>query len=139
MAKGQGRRNIDKKKVDEMLRRLADGESLRSICATEGMPAKCTVLGWVVDGKHPEFAEAYMTARRAAGFAHADRVVEVCDKAERGELPAQAARVMLQGLTWAAERMASKAHSTKQEVEHKGRIDGTWTITPVKSTGEVDD
>lgn len=87
------------------------------------MPAVSSVLLWVVSGRLVEgtekpFSEQYMQAREAGGFSHADRIVDTVDRVSIGELEPQAARAMLDGLKWAAERMAPKAHSAKQDINH---------------------
>ncbi len=49
----------------EILRRTEAGESMRSICRDEGMPAPHTVGRWATE--RPRFGEALLAARRAAG------------------------------------------------------------------------
>lgn len=49
----------------EILRRTAAGESMRSICRDEAMPAPHTVGRWAKE--RPRFAEALLAARRSAG------------------------------------------------------------------------
>lgn len=102
---------------DAICERLASGESLRSICAEDGMPVISTVLLAVVQDRDG-FSEQYMQARVAGGFSHADRIVDTVDRVSMGELDPQAARAMLDGLKWAAERMAPKHHSSRQEIDH---------------------
>jgi hypothetical protein len=41
--------------------RIAEGESLRTICADPGMPEKATVLDWLA--RHKEFRDPYTFAR----------------------------------------------------------------------------
>lgn len=98
--------------------RLAAGESLRAICKDKGIPSMSTILLWVVDGKHQDFSEQYMLAREAAGYAHGDRVADVAIRTEDGDIEPNAARVAMMGYQWAAERMAPKAHGSRQRVEH---------------------
>ncbi|RUR48806.1 ubiquitin carboxyl-hydrolase [Vreelandella populi] len=109
--------------------RLANGESLRSICLSEEFPDKSTILLWVVDGEHAEFSDQYRRAREAAGYAHADRIIDTVDKVSTAELDPQSAKAMLDGLKWAAERMAPKAHSPKVLQEHTSP-DGSMTPKP---------
>lgn len=97
--------------------RLASGESLRSICVDESLPSISTVLLAVVQDRDG-FSEQYMQARQAGGFSHADRVIDTVDRVAVGEIDPQSARAMLDGLKWAAERMASKHHSARQELDH---------------------
>lgn len=110
--------------VTALCDKLAAGDSLRSTCEeNDKMPAVSTVLLWVVsdrvvEGTKKLFSEHYMRARAAGGFAHADRVVDVVDRVSTGELEPNQAKAMLDGLKWAAERMAPKHHSARQEIDH---------------------
>lgn len=97
---------------------------MRSFCRIEGNPALSTVTRWIV-GK-PEFWVQYASAREAAGFAHADSVLEVVEELRLQGIDAQTARAMMDGLKWAAERMASKHHSASQKVDHTSS-DGSMT------------
>lgn len=103
-------------------KRIAEAETLRSISADPDMPDKSTILMWVIDGEHKEFSDQYMRARESAGYVHADSIVSLVPEIHSGDLPPDAARAMLQGLIWAAERMAPKTHSPKlmQEVSGPG-------------------
>ena len=102
----------------EICQRLAAGESLRSICRDEKMPALSTVLLWVVDGQHPDFSEQYRVAREAAGFAHADQIIELTQDLLHEQIKPDVARVIIDGLKWSAERMAPKSHSPRQMLDH---------------------
>jgi len=117
----------------EICRRLAGGESLRSICEDASMPAKSTVLLWVVTPNHP-FSDHYMRAREAAGFAHADRVADLAGMAAQEGIDPQAARAAMDGLKWAAERMSPKKHSPRQEVTgpEGGPQQHDHTVDPTK-------
>ena len=114
---------------DAICHSLAAGESLRSICAADDMPAISTVLLAVVQDRDG-FSEQYMQARQAGGFSHADRVIDTVDRVATGEIDPQSARAMLDGLKWAAERMAPKAHSARQEVDHSSS-DGSMKPTHI--------
>lgn len=109
--------------------RLANGESLRSICQDDEFPDKSTVLLWVVDGEHEAFSDQYRRAREAAGYAHADSIIDTIERVGTESLRPDAARVMMDGLKWAAERMAPKAHSPKHALEHTSP-DGSMTPKP---------
>ena len=122
--------------ADEICLRLAGGESLRSICEDEHMPSKSTVLLWVVNDRegveHQGFSDQYMRAREAAGFSHGDRVADLAEMAAREEVDSQAARTAMDGFKWAAERMAPKKHSPKQELEHTGKDGGPIEVSDAK-------
>lgn len=64
--------------ADLICERLADGESLRSICADEAMPSKATVFRWL--GKHKAFQDQYARAREEQAEALADDLVDIADE-----------------------------------------------------------
>ena len=121
---------FDQDKCDYICAKVASGQSLRSICKEPGMPSMSSVLLWVVDGKHEEFSKQYRMAREAAGYAHADRIIDCIDKVgtdpEEGGLDYRDAKVMMDGLKWAAERMSPKAYGPKQDINHTSD-DGSMT------------
>lgn len=65
--------------VDLICERIADGESLRSICKDETMPAKSTVFGWLAIPDHEEFRTKYALAREAQTEALVDEMTEIAD------------------------------------------------------------
>lgn len=95
---------------------VAGGKSLRAFCRQDGAPDMSTVCRWII--RHNEFRNQYTQAREAAGFAHGDGVVEVVELVRDGTVDPQTAKAMMDGLKWAAERMAPKAHSAKQDINH---------------------
>ena len=58
--------------------RLADGESLNSICKDEGMPHERTVRSWALDPVHP-FSPNYARAREAGFHRLADELLDISD------------------------------------------------------------
>jgi len=115
--------------------KLAGGESLRSICELEEMPALSTVLLWVVDGKHKEFSEQYEIARMAQAEMYADELREIADDGhndwmlkkygdteawiENGEAMGRS-RLRLDARKWIASKLLSKRYGDKIEQTHKG-------------------
>lgn len=57
--------------------RIADGESLRSICLTEDMPNKATVFRWLT--LHDIFRDQYAHARDAQADSLADEMLDIAD------------------------------------------------------------
>jgi hypothetical protein len=98
--------------MDLICTQIAGGKSLRSICADEDMPAISTVMLAVVQDRDG-FRNIYAHAREAAGYSHGDGVIEVVELLRSGTVEPQTAKVMMDGLKWAAERMAPKAHNSK--------------------------
>jgi hypothetical protein len=58
--------------------RLAEGESLRSICKDDAMPSQVTVYSWLF--KFPEFLKQYTHAREEQAETHADEIVAIADE-----------------------------------------------------------
>ena len=63
----------------KICKRLAAGESLRSICKDEGMPSKSSVFEWILDGNHNEFADQYAKAREVQAELLADEIFDIAD------------------------------------------------------------
>lgn len=63
--------------VAAILERMADGESLRSICADEAMPARSTIFSWIATNE--TFAKAYAAAREVQADALFDELLDIAD------------------------------------------------------------
>jgi hypothetical protein len=62
----------------EICRRMAEGESLRSICRDEKMPAISTVTLWVASDREG-FSAQYETAMMARAHHWADEIIDIAD------------------------------------------------------------
>ena len=69
--------NYSQEIVGAICERLANGESLRKICADEGMPAISAVFQWL--SLHKEFAEQYARAREVQADTLFDEILEIAD------------------------------------------------------------
>lgn len=121
--------------TQEICKRLANGESLISICKDDHIPEKSSVLYWVVEdrevkGTKEKFSDHYMRAREAQGYSHADEALELRNEIKNELVEPNAARVMLDALKWGAERMAPKRHSARQEIDHTSS-DGTMSPSKI--------
>ena len=63
---------------DAICVRLGMGESLRSICKDDSMPAQSTVYVWLL--RFSEFAEQYARAREEQADTHFDLIVDIADE-----------------------------------------------------------
>ncbi len=100
--------------------RIADGESLRSICRDDGMPSKRVVLLWVE--KVPEFRNQYVRAREAQADGYFEEIVDIADDGSRDYAPSedgveivnhdhiQRAKLRIDARKWVAARMAPKKY-----------------------------
>ena len=61
--------------------RLAEGETLRSVCRDEAMPDKATILRWLADKKKADFRDQYAHARDMQADALFDEALEIADDA----------------------------------------------------------
>lgn len=59
---------------------VADGESLRSICARKDFPARETVRRWLADPLNKDFQGQYACAREDQADAFADEIVRIADE-----------------------------------------------------------
>lgn len=105
--------------ADSILERLAEGESLRSICSEPGMPSRNTVRRW--EDMVPEFGAKCARARQWQADSYVDKMDDLCNRVEGGELEAKSANVILASLQWRAAKLAPKRYSERQMVEMTGR------------------
>jgi hypothetical protein len=124
--------------AETICQRLAEGESLRSICSTEGMPAQSTVFRWL--SQQPTFQKQYALAREAQADTLFDDILEISDDARndwmarRGEDDAgwqangehiQRSRLRVDARKWMAGKLAPKKYGEKLDVNHSGSIERT--------------
>lgn len=69
--------------ADEICERIADGESLRSICGGENMPNKSTVFRWLA--ANDLFRDQYARAREAQAESLFDEILTIADTPQVGE------------------------------------------------------
>ena len=113
----------------KICRRLAEGESLRAICADKVMPAISTVMGWLFNGKHEDFSEQYTRARQAQAEFRADEIIEIADAAEHGgSEEVQAARLRVDARKWIAAKLLPKKYGDK--LQHTGEGGGPIRVRP---------
>jgi len=103
--------------ADELLLRIAEGRSLRSICADDDMPSWRTVWGWLQ--KDEEFAARYARARETQAHAIAEQALEEAARASDPQL----GRLAYDARRWFAGKVAPKVYGDKQQHEH-GTADG---------------
>ena len=74
--------SFTKSRATAICRRIADGESLRTICQSKGMPSRHTVFNWLAANE--EFRTQYAVAREMQADLLADEIIEIADDA-RGD------------------------------------------------------
>lgn len=114
--------------ADAICERLADGESLRSICRDDDMPAKSTVFKWL--GLIPAFADQYARARETQADSLADDIVDIAD--DKGLEPNDK-RVRIDARKWLAGKLRPKAYGDKVAV-----VGGDKTDAPIRHSHSFD-
>lgn len=143
--------------ADDICERLLDGESLRTICASEDMPARSTVMRWL--GLHKEFSDQYARTKQEQAEALADEIVEIADEEvtmikaskhgvkaddEDGNVevafdPTAVARNRLRvdARKWVAAKLLPKKYGERSQMELSGANGGPLevTVSLVKASG----
>lgn len=100
--------------ADEILERLAGGESLRRICEDEHIPPATTVRWWVVNDREG-FSARYAQARDV-GLDHiADEVMDIADR-PTGDVIRD--RLRFDARRWYLSKLAPKRYGERQAIEH---------------------
>ena len=109
--------------ADQILERLMDGESLRTVCSDEGMPNRATVFRWLAADK--AFRDQYALAREVQAEALFDDILRIADDGEndwmtkrRGELEIEVvnheaihrSRLRVDVRRWMAGKLAPKKY-----------------------------
>jgi hypothetical protein len=120
--------------VDAICSRLAEGESLRSVCRDPAMPSKSRVLGQVA--ADPAFRAQYVRARELQADYWADQIIEIADDStldavigEDGRKRTdhdniQRSRLRVDTRKWLMARMAPKKYGDRVVTEVVGAGDG---------------
>lgn len=109
--------------------RLAEGESLRAICASEGMPHKKTVLRWLRNDE--AFRAQYAQAREEQAEHLLDEIFAIADDTtndtEYGDAGPKAntewiarSRLRVDTRKWAMSKLAPKKYGDKLDVTSAG-------------------
>ncbi len=135
--------------ADEICERIADGISLRTICATDDMPAKATVFRWLA--ARADFRDQYARAREVQADALADELLDIADDAnndwmerkgedgqslgwrENGEA-IQRSRLRVDTRKWIASKLKPKKYGEK--LEHSGPDGGPVQILIQRGAGQ---
>lgn len=78
--KGGRPRKYTEKLGREICKRIAEGESVRSIVKSEGMPSASSIFNWLLDEKYKTFLEQYETARNIQAELMFEEILEIADE-----------------------------------------------------------
>lgn len=111
-----GRVSYSPELAEKILDRIAGGESLRRICADEGMPHRLTVLRWLEADK--ELATKCARARELQADSIFDELREIAEDGNPEDV--QRAKLRVSTLQWMAAKLAPKRYGEKIQAEHSG-------------------
>ena len=115
--KGQAPRvEFSQEVFDAICNRMSEGESLRAICKTTGMPNKRTVMRWLE--KSEEMQIQYSEAQRLRAECYFDEIIDIADSRS----DPQKTRVQIDARKWVLARMNPKKYGDKftQELTGEG-------------------
>ena len=103
--------------ADKICEKIANGRSLRSICAEDGMPPMKTIYRWLEANE--EFRHQYARARDKQADYFAEEIIEIADSAEAEIAAVSKAKLQIDARKWAASKIAPKKYGDKQEIDVK--------------------
>jgi hypothetical protein len=128
--------------------RISLGESLRSICRDEKMPAKSTVFEWL--SQDAAFADQYARARESSADVLAEEILEIADDATNDWMERNAednagwvangehiqrSRLRVDTRKWIAAKLKPKKYGERQTVEHEGAVNLNVVQVPLPAGG----
>jgi hypothetical protein len=101
--------------------RIAAGESMRQIATSLGLSAGAIPQRAATD---PAFAERYARAMEIRADVHAERIEELAERTEAGDIDPQAARVAIDARKWTAAKLRPKRYGDRiqQDVDATVRV-----------------
>lgn len=130
---------------DEICNRISNGESLRSVCSTKGMPDKATVFRWLAT--NDTFRDHYARAREAQADALFDEIVDIANTPVMGKKEKYDAdgkliesstgdmiehrRLQIDARKWVAAKLRPKVYGDKLDVDITGALDFVVSAKPV--------
>jgi len=132
---------------DDILSRIACGESLRGICAENGMPNISTVIRWLAADE--DFARRYTRAREMQAEILADEMLDIADndksdridikdkdgniiRTEQNNVAVARSKLKLEQRRWWAEKLRPKVYGNKVAVG------GSDDMPAIKTSQQLD-
>lgn len=98
--------------------RIADGESLRSICSDKDMPSRTTVHNWLLDTEKKEFLDQYEAACNVRAENMFDDLINIADT---GNEP-QRDRLRVDTRKWYLSKVLPKKFGDKLDLDVTKRV-----------------
>ena len=117
--------------ADVICERIAAGESLRSICAEDGMPGLSVVFQWL--NAQPSFADQYARARETQADTLADEMLDISRGKSADQVANADRRLLLDTLKWRAGKLRPKVYGDRQTVDQNVSGEIAHTVRVVLS------
>lgn len=151
------RRVFTRDLADTICERLAEGESLRTICESEGMPTERAVRDWALEDiekseDYEGFGSQYARAREIGYLKLADELIDIADDGSNDwmkrkkdgntvEVPNQEvisrSRLRVDTRKWILSKMLPKVYGDKITTEHTGPDGGKIGVLITDATASV--
>lgn len=112
--------------AENICEQIANGKSLRAICAEDDMPSTTTVFKWL--NENQDFSEQYARARDRQADHYFEEIVEIADSVEADSAAVAKARLQVDARKWTLSKLAPKKYGEKTELDVKSS-DGSMTPT----------
>lgn len=130
-----GKTTFNQKTAGAICEAVANGQTVREVCAGEGMPTERTVYRWLAENE--PFCQQYARAREAQMDRMADELLEIADDSSNDYMlrkqgddeievanqeHIQRSRLRVDTRKWLMSKLAPKKYGERQQVEHSGSI-----------------
>ena len=122
----------------EICTRMAEGESVRSICRDPKMPCRKTINNWLLKPELKEFLRQYELAENLRAETYFDEILDIANdssndyiekKTKNGEIVRianraniQRARLKIDVLKWSLSKMLPNKFGNRVHTEHSGNV-----------------
>ena len=118
--------------VDEILERMANGQSLSTICRDDHMPNISTIIRW--RSSDPDFRANYEVARQAQAHAYFEQLTDIADDCLPDTGFTSKAKLQMDARKWSLARMNRALYGDKADLN----IGGQGDAPPVQTEQAVD-
>lgn len=112
--------------ADQIINRLADGETLIRITRDDGMPHTSAIHQWI--STYPDFAERYQKARQHAATSLVEQMMEEVAAEERPE-QVGLTRLKMETKRWVASKFNPQAFGDTRKIDITGEIKHTHSLS----------
>ena len=140
--------------VEEILLRMIEGQSLRSICQEAHLPAITTVMRWISEGSTEDapddkrmFREQYALAKELQTEVLFEEIIDEArqamfsvmgedEESKRSSALVQAHKLVVDSLKWRVAKMLPKKYGELLKLDHTGKVDTEKTVIIKNLTGD---